>query len=156
MSINSAKSVMQSGFVVWLVSLAGVSAAVIVSVPWLDRPVALLAYGWFGNYRTVQHLGETTDFFGHLVVLGFAVLLARWMLARRFGMIDVASNLCIVTLAVAGPLRSWLKFIFGRTWPAYGRPSSFLRAPTGSIPSTVDLTLGHFPPGMPQRSAPSP
>jgi membrane-associated phospholipid phosphatase len=147
MSTNNAKNLMQSGFVVWLVSLAGVSAAVIVSVLWLDRPIALLAYGWFGLYRTVQHLGETTDFFGHLVVLGFAVLLARWMLARRFGMIDVVANLCIVTLAVAGPLRSWLKFIFGRTWPAYGQPSFIFEGVYGFHPFHGGPDFGSFPSG---------
>ena len=147
MSTNNAKNLMQSGFVVWLVSLAGVSAAVIVSVLWLDRPIALLAYGWFGHYRIVQHLGETTDFFGLLVVLGFAVLLARWMLARRFGMIDVVAKLCIVTLAVAAPLSSWLKFIFGRTWPAYGQPSFIFEGAYGFHPFHGGPDFGSFPSG---------
>ena len=74
MSINSAKKIMQSGFVVWLISLAGVSAAVIVSVLWLDRPIALLAYEWFGHDCTLQRLAETPSPFGPLEVLVFAVL----------------------------------------------------------------------------------
>jgi hypothetical protein len=57
---------MQSGFVVWLISLAGVSAAVIVSVLWLDRPIALLAYEWFGHYRTLQLLAGTPSPFGRV------------------------------------------------------------------------------------------
>ena len=76
MSINGAKNHMQSGFFIWLVSLAGVSAAVIVSVLWLDRPIALLAYGWFGHYRSLQRLTETPSFFGPLEVLAFAVLVS--------------------------------------------------------------------------------
>src|SRR6516225_5484285 len=114
---------------------------------WLDRPIALLAYVWFGHYRIVQHLGETTDFFGLLVVLGFAALLARWMLARRFGMIDVVAKLCIVTLAVAAPLRSWLKFIFGRTWPAYGQPSFIFEGAYGFHPFHGGPDFGSFPSG---------
>jgi hypothetical protein len=66
MSIKCTKSLLQSGFGAWLVSLAGVSAAVIVSVLWLDRPIALLTYEWFGHYRSVQRLSETPSFFGPL------------------------------------------------------------------------------------------
>ena len=119
MSIQSVKRLLQSGFGIWLVALGGVAMAVIVCVLWLDRPVALLAYEWFGRYRSVQHLVDTPSFFGPLILLIFAVLLMRWMLARRFGAIDIVANLCIVTLAVGDPLRASLKFIFGRTWPAY-------------------------------------
>src|SRR6516225_3347107 len=114
---------------------------------WLDRPIALLAYVWFGHYRIVQHLGETTDFFGLLVVLGFAALLARWMLARRFGMIDVVAKLCLVTLAVGEPLRAWLKFIFGRTWPAYGEPSFIFEGAYGFHPFHGGPDFGSFPSG---------
>jgi membrane-associated phospholipid phosphatase len=147
MSINSAKRIMQSGFVVWLVSLAGVSAAVIVSVLWLDRPIALLAYGWFGHYRSLQHLAETPGFFGPLEALAFAVLVVRWLLARPFGVIDIVANLCIVTLAVGDPLKGWLKFIFGRTWPAYGQPSFIFEGAYGFHPFHGGPDFGSFPSG---------
>ena len=147
MSINSTKNHMQSGFVVWLVSLAGVSAAVIVSVLWLDRPIALLAYGWFGHYRSLQRLTETPSFFGPLEVLAFAVLVVRWLLARPFGVIDIVANLCIVTLAVGDPLKGWLKFIFGRTWPAYGQPSFIFEGAYGFHPFHGGPDFGSFPSG---------
>jgi membrane-associated phospholipid phosphatase len=147
MSINSAKRVMQSGFVVWLISLAGVSAAVIVSVLWLDRPIALLAYEWFGHYRILQRLTETPSPFGSLEVLAFAILVVRWLLARPFGVIDIVANLCIVTLAVGDPLRSWLKFIFGRTWPAYGQPSFIFEGAYGFHPFHGGPDFGSFPSG---------
>jgi membrane-associated phospholipid phosphatase len=147
MSINRAKILVQSGFVIWLVSLAGVSVAVIVSVLWLDRPIALFAYEWFGHYRALQRLTETPGFFGPLEVLAFAVLLVRWLLARLFGMIDIVANLCIVTLAVADPVRSWLKFIFGRTWPAYGQPSFIFEGIYGFHPFHGGADFGSFPSG---------
>jgi membrane-associated phospholipid phosphatase len=51
MSFPGAKSLLQSGFGIWLVALGGVTLAVIVCVLWLDRPIALLAYEWFGRHR---------------------------------------------------------------------------------------------------------
>jgi membrane-associated phospholipid phosphatase len=147
MSSNSAKILVQSGFVVWLVSFAGVSVAVIFSVLWLDRPIALLAYEWFGRYRTVQHLVETPSFFGPVIVLAFAFLLARWKLARQFGTIDIVANLCVVTLAVGDPLRVWLKFIFGRTWPAYGQASLIFEGAYGFHPFHGGPDFGSFPSG---------
>jgi hypothetical protein len=83
--------------------------AVIVCVLWLDRPIAFFVYEWLGHHRALQLLVETPSFFGPLIVLAFAVLLMRWMLARRFGTIDVIANLCTITLAVGDPLRGWLK-----------------------------------------------
>ena len=109
MSFPRAMSLLQSAFAIWLLALGGVTLTVIVSVLWLDRPIALLAYEWLGHHRGVQHLVETPSFFGPLIVLAFAVLLLRWMLARRFGTIDVVANLCTITLAVGDPLRGWLK-----------------------------------------------
>ena len=106
---SKAKSLVQSGFGIWVVSLASVAMAVVVCVIWLDRPIAVLAYEWFGRHRAVQHLAETPSFFGPLVVLAFAVLLVRWTLARRFTTIDVVANLCIITLAIGEPLKGWLK-----------------------------------------------
>ena len=147
MSIQPTKSLLQSGFGTWLASLAGVSVAVVISVLWLDRPIALLAYGWFGRYRSVQHLAETPGFFGPLIVLAFAVLLARWMLARRFGTIDLVTNLCVLTLAVADPLKNWLKFAFGRTWPAYSQPSFIFEGAYGFHPFHGGPDFGSFPSG---------
>jgi membrane-associated phospholipid phosphatase len=147
MSIKSAKSLLQSGFGIWLVGLAGVTAAVVVCVLWLDRPIALLAYEWFGRHRAVQRLAETPGFFGPLVVLAFAVLLMRWMLARRFGTLDIVANLCTITLAVGDPVKGWLKFIFGRTWPAYGQPSFIFEAAYGFHPFHGGPDFGSFPSG---------
>jgi membrane-associated phospholipid phosphatase len=147
MAFPRAKSLLQSGFGIWLVALGGVAMAVIVCVFWLDRPIALLAYEWFGRYRALQHLAETPSFFGPLIVLLFAVLLMRWMLARRFGAIDIVANVCLVTLAVGEPLRAWLKFIFGRTWPAYGEPSFIFEGAYGFHPFHGGPDFGSFPSG---------
>jgi membrane-associated phospholipid phosphatase len=147
MSIKSAKSLLQSGFGVWLAFFLGVIVAVIVSVLWLDRPIALLAYEWFGHYRVLQRLTEAPGFFGPLEVLAFTVLVVRWLLARPFGVIDIVANLCIVTLAVADPVRSWLKFIFGRTWPAYGQPSFIFEGAYGFHPFHGGPDFGSFPSG---------
>ena len=88
----------------------------------------------------MQHFAETPGFFGPLVVLAFAVLLLRWILARRFGTMDIVATLCIITLAIGEPLKGWLKFIFGWTWPAYGHPSFIFEGAYGFHPF-------HFPSG---------
>jgi membrane-associated phospholipid phosphatase len=147
MSIQSAKSFLQSGLGIWLVGLAGTTVAVVVCVLWLDRPIALLGYEWFGRHRSVQRLAETPGLFGPLVVLTFAILVARGMLARQFGTIDVVANLCVIALAVGEPLRAWLKFIFGRTWPAYGQPSFIFEGAYGFHPFHGGPDFGSFPSG---------
>ena len=147
MSFPRAKSPLQSDFGIWIAALGGVTMAVIVCVLWLDRPIALLAYEWLGHHRALQHLVETPSFFGPLIVLAFAVLLLRWMLARRFGTIDVVANLCTITLAVGDPLRGWLKFLFGRTWPAYGEPSFIFEGAYGFHPFHGGPDFGSFPSG---------
>ena len=147
MSIESTKRLVQSGFGIWLASLASVAMAVVACVIWFDRPIALLAYEWFGRHRAVQHLAGTPGFFGPLVVLAFAVLLVRWFLARRFGTIDIVANLCIIALAIAEPLKGWLKFVFGRTWPAYGQPSFIFEAAYGFHPFHGGPDFESFPSG---------
>jgi membrane-associated phospholipid phosphatase len=147
MSIERTKRLVQSGFGIWLASLASVAMAVVACVIWLDRPIALLAYEWFGRHRGVQHLTLTPGFFGPLVVLAFAVLLMRWLLARRFGTIDIVANLCIITLAIAEPVKGWLKFVFGRTWPAYGQPSFIFGTAYGFHPFNGGPDFESFPSG---------
>jgi membrane-associated phospholipid phosphatase len=147
MSIQSAKNLLRSGFGVWLTGLAGVTMAVVVCVFWLDRPIALLAYESFGRHRAAQRLAETPGIFGPLVVLAFAVLLVRWMLARRFGTIDTIANLCTVSLAAGDPLKGCLKFLFGRTWPAYSEPSFIFEGAYGFHPFHGGPDFGSFPSG---------
>jgi membrane-associated phospholipid phosphatase len=147
MSIESTKRLLQSRFGIWLASLASVAIAVIACVIWVDRPLALLAYEWFGRHRSVQHLAGTPGLFGPLAVLAFAVLLVRWFLARRFGTIDIVANLCIITIAIAEPLKGWLKFVFGRTWPAYGQPSFIFEAAYGFHPFHGGSDFESFPSG---------
>jgi membrane-associated phospholipid phosphatase len=147
MSFESTKRFVRSGFGIWLASLAGVAMVVVACVIWFDRPIALLAYEWFGRHRSVQHLVGTPGLFGPLVVLAFAVLLVRWFLARRFGTIDIVANLCIITIAIAEPLKGWLKFVFGRTWPAYGQPSFIFEAAYGFHPFHGGPDFGSFPSG---------
>ena len=147
MSIGRTKRLVQSGFGIWLASLASVAMAVVACVIWFDRPIALLAYEWFGRHRAVQHLAGTPGFFGPLVLLAFAVLLMRWFLARRFGAIDIVANLCIITIAIGEPLKGWLKFVFGRTWPAYGQPSFIFEGAYGFHPFQGGPDFGSFPSG---------
>ena len=76
MSMTMRISVVGTGYLgaVHAASLASVAMAVAACVIWFDRPIALLAYEWFGRHRAVQHLAGTPGFFGPLVVLAFAVL----------------------------------------------------------------------------------
>jgi membrane-associated phospholipid phosphatase len=147
MSFESTKRLVRSGFGIWLTSLASVAMVVVACVIWFDRPIALLAYEWFGRHRAVQHLAGTPGFFGPLAVLAFAVLLVRWFLARQFGTMDIVANLCIITIAIVEPLKSWLKFVFGRTWPAYGQPSFIFEDAYGFHPFHGGPDFGSFPSG---------
>ena len=93
----------------------------------------------------MQHLAGTPGLFGPLVVLAFAVLLVRSFLARQLGTADIVANLCIITLAIAEPLKGWLKFVFGQTWPAYGQPSFIFEAAYGFHPFHGGPDFESFP-----------
>jgi membrane-associated phospholipid phosphatase len=147
MSFESTKRLVRSGFGIWLTSLASVAMVVVACVIWFDRPIALLAYECFGRHRAVQHLAGMPGFFGPLAVLAFTVLLVRWFLARQFGTMDIVANLCIITIAIVEPLKSWLKFVFGRTWPAYGQPSFIFEDAYGFHPFHGGPDFGSFPSG---------
>ena len=81
--------------------------AVVVCVIWLDRPIAVLAYEWFGRHRAVRRLAGR-QLLGPLVVLAFAVL---------FGAVDsgaaIYDNQCgrgRSSRSPSGePLKGWLE-----------------------------------------------
>jgi membrane-associated phospholipid phosphatase len=108
---------------VWGVALLASICAILVSVAWLDRPIAYFVNDAFGQYLTVGSLTGTPSFFNPLAVLVFLVFVARRSILCPFGRLDVALILTDLSIVLAKLLVGPLKVVFGRTWPQYHTPS---------------------------------
>jgi membrane-associated phospholipid phosphatase len=96
---------------------------VLLSVIWLDRPIAYFVHDAFGQYIFVRSFTGTPSFFSPLAVLVFFIFVARRLVLRPFGRLDVALILADASIILAKLLVAPLKIAFGRTWPQYHMPS---------------------------------
>jgi membrane-associated phospholipid phosphatase len=96
---------------------------VVVSIAWLDRPIAYLVNDTFGQYPIVESFTGTPSFFSPLATLVFLVFVARRIALRPFGRLDVALILTDLSIILTKLLVAPLKVVFGRTWPQYHIPS---------------------------------
>jgi membrane-associated phospholipid phosphatase len=103
-------------FSLWLGGLLLVALFALISVTWVDRPVATWLHDLFGS-----HFGEIESLPGlsiplisavAFVIYGFAAILGR-----RFSKPETAVLLCTVSLLATEAIKSQLKFIFGRAGP---------------------------------------
>jgi membrane-associated phospholipid phosphatase len=108
---------------VWGTAFLASIGFIIVSVAWLDRPIAYFFNDAFGQYLIVGSFAGTPSFFSPLAVLVFLVFVARRVALRPFGRLDVALILSDLSIILAKLLVAQLKVVFGRTWPQYHTPS---------------------------------
>ena len=105
-------------FLAWLASLLMIALTALVSVQWLDKPIALWVHDVFASPRNVVELAGSPIFSIPLVsASAFVVLglLAIW--GRRFSKLETAVLLCDISMLAADAIKNQLKFAFGRTWP---------------------------------------
>jgi hypothetical protein len=114
---------------------------IVVSVGWLDKPIAYFVYEASGQYLIVGNLTGTPSFFSPLAILVFLVFVARRGVLRPFGRLDAALILADLGIILAMLVVPALKLVFGRTWPQYHMPSIYRRQICGGDFGSVYLLV---------------
>jgi membrane-associated phospholipid phosphatase len=115
-----------SRFQAWFASLLSTMFAVGVSVTWLDKPLAYFVHRTFGQFWVLGSFTGAPSFFSPLATIILLVFIARRILFRPFGNVDITLILCELSVISAKLIVPPLKSVFGRTWPLYNRPSLIL------------------------------
>jgi membrane-associated phospholipid phosphatase len=104
-------------------ALLAAVCVILVSITWLDKPIAYFVHDTFSQYMVVGRFTATPSFFSPLAILVFLVFIVRRIALRPFGRLDAALILTDLSIILAKLLVAPLKVLFGRTWPQYHMPS---------------------------------
>ena len=120
---------MTRAFKIWLVSFLLTAAIVLISVRWLDKPIALEVRAIFGERNLPIGLTESpltsTSLAAALAFIVFGILAT---LGRSFSKVEATIAICVISTLAALVIKDQLKVVFGRTWPDTWAPDiiSFL------------------------------
>ncbi len=117
-------------FKIWLASFIAVALFTLISVTWLDRPIARFVHGMFGSRQITGDLGRSPILSIALVTSAvFFICGLAAIMGRRFSKIVTAILLCDISVLAVYAAKNELKFYFGRTWPDSWGPgiASFIR-----------------------------
>lgn len=112
---------------VWFFGLVLTSAAVWLSVLWLDRPMALWVHDTIGEvfekHRIMVRLADTKILSIPLVSACLFIICGLVALARRrFSKLEATVALCTISMLSTVVVKDELKVAFGRTWPDTWQP----------------------------------
>ena len=116
-------------FKIWLVGSVVTAAFVLVSVQWIDRPIALWIFDVFGGRRIPT---QTADRIFSIPLVATTVFVICGIIAikgRRFSKLEATIAMCAISTLATTVIKDQLKFAFGRTWPDTWGPGivSFVR-----------------------------
>jgi membrane-associated phospholipid phosphatase len=116
-------------FKIWIVGFIVTAAVVLVSVQWIDRPIAIWIFGLFGGRRIPTHLADRIVQMPTITAIVFIVSGIIAIMGRRFSKLEAAIAMCAISTLATTVIKDQLKFAFGRTWPDTWGPGivSFLR-----------------------------
>lgn len=103
----------------WLVALALVSFAVVISYEWLDRPIAIWVHAHAAHqgervFVPLTHIPDPLIPAAVIAFLGFGL----WMLAQRpLSKSVMVAFACSLSLTMAEATKNVLKWVFSRPWP---------------------------------------
>jgi membrane-associated phospholipid phosphatase len=104
---------------IWIVTLLGVVTAVVFSIFWVDRPLALFAHDHF-RFVVRGTVAELSYFPNPLVVVALVlsgILTLRMIFGRPLSWHQANIFVCSLGVIFTEMIKNILKFIFGRTWP---------------------------------------
>ena len=105
-------------FKLWFGTLLVIAIFVIISVMWLDKPIALLVHEVLGGRRVSAHLAGSPLLSIPLWSASTFVIYGLFAIAgRQFTKLETAVLLCTVSTLAADAIKNQLKLAFGRTWP---------------------------------------
>jgi membrane-associated phospholipid phosphatase len=116
-------------FKIWLVGLVGTAAVVLVSVQWIDRPIALWIFDVFGGRRIPTQTADRIFAIPLATAIVFVTCGIIAIMGRRFSKIEATIAMCAISTLATIVIKDQLKFAFGRTWPDTWGPGivSFVR-----------------------------
>jgi membrane-associated phospholipid phosphatase len=111
----------------WFASLVLISAAVWVSILWVDKPLALWVHETLGDAlrerRLAAHLADARVLSVPLLSTCLFVTCGLVALAKRhFSKVEAILALCSLSVVATVVVKDELKVIFGRTWPDSWQP----------------------------------
>jgi membrane-associated phospholipid phosphatase len=116
-------------FKFWLGGLVMTSLVALISIAWVDKPIALLVDHLGLHHvpdKLVQSPGLSIPLASSLVFSAFGLAA---ILGRIFSRLEWAILLCDISVLAAEAIKNQLKYVFGRTWPDSWEPqiSSLIR-----------------------------
>ena len=116
-------------FKIWLVGFVVTAAVVLVSVQWIDRPIALWIFDLFGGRRIPTQTADRIFSIPLITTIVFIICGIIAIMGRRFSKLEAAIAMCAISTLATTVIKDQLKFAFGRTWPDTWGPGivSFVR-----------------------------
>jgi membrane-associated phospholipid phosphatase len=110
-------------FMTWLLSLLTVTLIALISVQWIDKPLALWVHDVFGSPRKTVELADSPVLSIPLVsASAFVILGFLAIMGRRFSKFETVVLLCCISMFAGEAIKNQLKFAFGRSWPESWEP----------------------------------
>jgi membrane-associated phospholipid phosphatase len=120
---------MTQTFKMWLVGFFATAAVVLVSVQWIDRPIALWIFDVFGGQRMPTQTADRVFSIPLVTTIVFVIFGIIAVIGRRFSKLEATIAMCAISTLATTVIKDQLKFAFGRTWPDTWGPGivSFVR-----------------------------
>jgi membrane-associated phospholipid phosphatase len=116
-------------FKIWLVGFVVTVTVVLVSVQWIDRPIALWIFDVFGGRRIPTQTADRIFSIPLVATTVFVICGLIAIMGRRFSKLEATIAMCAISTLATTVIKDQLKFAFGRTWPDTWGPGivSFVR-----------------------------
>jgi membrane-associated phospholipid phosphatase len=110
-------------FKFWFGGLVLTGLIVLISVAWIDKPIAIWVNDNLGQRHFPAGLATSPGLSIPLVsALVFAVFGLSAVMGRNFSRLEWAVLLCDISALAAEAIKNQLKYVFGRTWPDSWKP----------------------------------
>jgi membrane-associated phospholipid phosphatase len=116
-------------FKIWLAGFVMTATVVLVSVQWIDRPIALWIFDVFGGRRIPTQTADRIFSIPFVTTIVFVICGIIAITGRRFSKLEATIAMCAISTLATTVIKDQLKFAFGRTWPDTWGPGivSFVR-----------------------------
>jgi membrane-associated phospholipid phosphatase len=104
-------------FKIWLLGLVATAAVVLISIQWVDRPLAIWIFDLFGGRRIPTHLADRIVKIPTITAIVFVICGIIAVMGRRFSKLEATIAMCAISTLASIVIKDQLKFAFGRTWP---------------------------------------
>jgi hypothetical protein len=131
-------------FWTWCKWLSSTGVFVGFSILYLDRPISRFTYDELGG---ISWLAQMPAFYLMLISCILVVFSARRLVGYILAKPDLAIILVTLSVVVTELVKRMLKFLCGRTWPAYAYPSYIESGEYSFNPFKTGVIYGSFPSG---------